>query len=225
MMVEDNLTRRIRVLVADDHLIVREGLRLILETEDDMEFVGEAADGAAALRLIETLHPDVVLMDLRMPGMDGLTAIERLRDSLTPVAVVILTTYNEDDLMMRGLRAGARGYLLKDTNRETLFNTIRAAARGETLLHADIVAQLLAHTDKPLAAAAKKAPLDLTARESEVLVAVARGERSKEIAFHLGITERTVKAHLTSIYNKFGVDSRAAAIAVAARRGLLPQME
>jgi NarL family two-component system response regulator YdfI len=124
----------IRILVADDHLIIRQGLRLILETEDGFELVGEAADGAEAIRLCAESKPDVVLMDLRMPGMDGLTAIERLHVEQPDVAVVILTTFNEDDLMMRGLRAGAKGYLLKDTDRETLFNTIRAARRGETLL-------------------------------------------------------------------------------------------
>ena len=171
-------------------------------------------------RLARELSPDVVLMDL-MPNVDGLTAIERLRAEQPQVAVVILTTYNEDDLMMRGLRAGARGYLLKDTDRETLLNTIRAAARGETLLKPEIMARLLSqaepHSAKPHGA------LDLTEREREVLQAVARGERSKEIAVRLGITERTVKAHLASIYNKLGVDSRAAAIAVASQRGLLPK--
>jgi len=211
------VTNPIRILIADDHLIVREGLRLILETEDGFELVGEAADGAEALRLAAQLHPDVVLMDLRMPGMDGLTAIERLRVEQPEVAVVILTTYNEDDLMVRGLRAGARGYLLKDTGRATLFNTIRAAARGETLLLPDVMARVLAHTEAPHPAG----PLALTEREHEVLQAAAQGERSKEIAARLGITERTVKAHLTSIYNKLGVDSRAAAIAAAAQRGWL----
>ena len=133
----------IRILVADDHLIIRQGLRLILEIEDDFEMVGEAADGAEAIRLCAALKPKVVLMDLRMPGMDGLTAIEHLRVEQPEIAVVILTTFNEDDLMMRGLRAGAKGYLLKDTDRETLFNTIRAAARGETLLKPEIIARVL----------------------------------------------------------------------------------
>jgi NarL family two-component system response regulator YdfI len=110
--------RPIRILVADDHLIIRQGLRLILETAEDLELVGEATDGAEALRLCGQLNPDVVLMDLRMPGMDGLTAIEHLRSEQPEVAVVILTTFNEDELMLRGLRAGAKGYLLKDTGRE-----------------------------------------------------------------------------------------------------------
>jgi NarL family two-component system response regulator YdfI len=141
--------------------------------------------------------------------MDGLTAIERLRTTQPHIAVVILTTYNEDDLMRRGLRAGAHGYLLKDTDRETLLNTIRAAARGETLLKPEIIARLLAQPEPPpapaLAESAVKGALDLTDREREVLEGMASGERSKEIAARLGITERTVKAHLASIYNKLGV--------------------
>ena len=216
----------IRILIADDHLIIRQGLRLILETEEGFEILGEASDGAEALRLCADLHPDVVLMDLRMPGMDGLTAIEKLRticlaNRQPEIAVVILTTYNEDDLMLRGLQAGARGYLLKDTDREALFDTIRAAARGETLLKPEIMARVLSKAGMPSGRTGTTSTLDLTGREREVLAAVAKGERSKEIAVHLGITERTVKAHLASIYQKLGVDSRAAAIAVAAQRGLL----
>ena len=215
----------VRVLVADDHLIVRQGLRLILETESDFELVGEAADGAEALRLCAETHPDVVLMDLRMPVLDGLAAIQRLSIEQPQIVVVILTTYNEDDLMVRGLRAGAKGYLLKDTSREALFDTIRAAARGETLLKPDVMAKILSRLgDKREIGKAfidSSTVADLTERELEVLKAVARGERSKEIAVQLGIAERTVKAHLASIYGKLGVDSRAAAIAVAAQRGWL----
>ena len=217
------MAETIRVLIADDHLIVRQGLRLILETDDRLELVGEASDGAEALQLARELEPDVVLMDLRMPGMDGLTAIERLQVEQPQVNVVILTTFNEDELMMRGLRAGARGYLLKDTSRESLFAAIRAAAKGEALLSPEVMERLLARMESEPTQAGRVGGIELTTREQEVLEAVARGERSKEIAFHLGISERTVKAHLSSIYNKFGVDSRAAAIAVAAQRGLLPQ--
>ena len=207
-----------KILIADDHLIIRQGLRLILETEDDFELVGEAADGAEALQRCADLHPDVVLMDLRMPGMDGITAIEKLRQSQPEIAVVILTTFNEDELMLRGIRAGAKGFLLKDTNRAALFDTIRAAARGETLLKPEIMARLL---DIASAPATPTSAFNLTEREKEVLAAVALGERSKEIAVKLSITERTVKAHLASIYQKMGVDSRAGAIAVAAQHGLL----
>ena len=211
----------IRILIADDHLIIRQGLRLILETEEDFELVAEATDGAEALNLCKNLNPDVVLMDLRMPNMDGLTAIERLRAEQPGVAVVILTTFNEDELMFRGLQAGARGYLLKDTDRSTLFDTIRAAARGETLLKPEIMARVLARSGKPGTMTKSEESISLTDRELEVLQSVAHGERSKEIAVQLGISERTVKAHLASIYNKLGVDSRAAAIAIAAQMGLL----
>ena len=209
----------IRILVADDHLIIRQGLRLILETQEGFEMVGEAADGAEAVRLCGELRPDVILMDLRMPGMDGLTAIERLQEKQPQAAVVILTTFNEDDLMMRGLRLGAKGYLLKDTDRETLFNTIRAAARGETLLRPEILARALALAERGGSPTSSQSIL--TGRELEVLQGVAKGERSKEIALRLGISERTVKAHLESIYNRLGVDSRASAIAVASQRGLI----
>jgi NarL family two-component system response regulator YdfI len=220
-------SKPIRLLIADDHFIVREGLRLIFETTDGIDLVGEASDGAQVLKLVEELSPDVVLMDLRMPGIDGLTAIEMLSERNLQTAIIILTTYDEDNLILRGLRAGALGYLLKDTQRQTLINAVEAAARGETLLTPDILARLVAFTAAPDQQTGKKpkdqSPLDLTDRELEVLTAAAEGERSKEIARRLGITERTVKAHLTNIYNKLGVDSRAAAVAVAARRGLLPE--
>lgn len=213
----------IRVLITDDHLIVREGLRLILETAPEIEVVGEANDGAACLRAVAEVAPDVVLMDLQMPGMDGITAIGHLRRDFSAVAIVILTTFNEDALMVQGLQAGARGYLLKDTDRTTLLDTIHAAARGETLLKPEILSRVLAAPQQPAPAAAPTVAFALTERELEVLRAAARGERNKEIAHHLGITERTVKAHLASVFNKLGVDSRAAAVAVAAQRGWLNQ--
>lgn len=212
----------IRVLIADDHLVVREGLQLILGSQPDFEVVGEAVDGVTAVRLTGELQPDVVLMDLRMPGMDGLEAIGHIRRQWPAIAIVILTTYNEDDLMLRGLQAGARSFLLKDTDRQTLFHTIRAAAQGETLLQPDILARVIAHTQSTPAPTLQPPATDLTERELEVLTAVARGDRNKEIARHLGVTERTIKAHLTNVYNKLGVDSRAAAVSVAIQQGILP---
>lgn len=211
----------IRVMITDDHLIVREGLRLILETADGIELVGEATDGAECLELVKKLNPQVILMDLQMPRMDGITAIEHLRKDYPEVAIVILTTYNEDDLMIRGLQSGARGYLLKDSSRENLIDTIQAAAKGETLLKPEILARVLSSKTSVKKEMTSQTESILTERELEVLQLASLGERNKEIAYKLGITERTVKAHLQSIYQKFGVDSRAAAVAIAAGKGLL----
>ena len=213
----------IRILVADDHFIVREGLRLILETDESMALIGEAANGKEAVELAGELNPDVILMDLRMPVLDGLSAIEIIRRQQPGIAIVILTNFNEDEMMVKGLGAGAKGFLLKDTDRETLLNTIRAAARGQTLLKPEIMARLMTRTQHAPARTPEAAGVTLTGRELEVLRAIARGERSKEIAFKLGISERTVKAHIASIFSRLGVDSRASAIASAARLGLLDQ--
>src|SRR5919202_6597800 len=142
------MSSAIRVLITDDHVLVREGLRLILETTEQIVVVGEAANGKQALQLVDELHPNVVLMDLRMPEMDGLEAIQRLQVEHPGVAIIILTTYNEDELMLRGLQAGARGYLLKDMERETLIATIEAAARGETLLRPEILQRVLAYQQR-----------------------------------------------------------------------------
>ena len=218
----------LRILVVDDHLIVREGLRLILEGEPDFVLVGDAADGATAVLLAGELEPDVVLMDLRMPNMDGLEAIEQIRQRWPEMAVVILTTYDDDALMLKGLRAGAAGYLLKDVDRATLFHAIRTAARGETLLAPAALERLLVAASSEPARASRlqrqsrqMVEVELTPREQAVLEAVARGERNKEIATRLRISEPTVKSHLTNLYAKLNVDSRASAVAVAVERGLL----
>jgi NarL family two-component system response regulator YdfI len=213
----------IQVLIADDHQVVREGLRMILEAEEGFQVVGEAADGVEAVELTGQMRPQVILMDLRMPRMDGLEAIERIRAQWPQVAIVILTTYDEDDLMVCGLRAGALGYLLKDTSRQALFDCLRAAARGEALLKPEVIARVLSPATSSIPGSERRKPgeISLTERELEVLEGAAAGERNKEIAARLGITERTVKAHLTSVYNKLGVDSRASAVAVAMQRGLL----
>ncbi len=214
----------IRILIADDHLVVREGLQLILSMEDDLEVVAEAENGETAVSLAEQHQPDVILMDLRMPGIGGLQAIETILAQWPDIAIVILTTYNEDDLMIRGWQVGAKGFLLKDTGRETLFHTIRAAARGETLLQPEIMMRVMAHTGQTTSITNTDEPTEpalLTERELEVLTAVAQGNRNKEIAMQLSVTERTIKAHLTNIYNKLGVDSRAAAVSVGIQLGIL----
>ncbi len=221
----------IRVVIADDHVMVRKGLRLMLEEAGgNIALIGEAPDGRTVVTLVEQLQPDVVLMDVRMPALDGITALKQIRVAWPQVAVIILTTYDEDDLILRGMRAGACGYLLKDTPLETLLYAIRTAARGEMLIQPTIMARLLTHLpdkttgEKPLMPASYGYGT-LTKREREVLEGLARGERSKEIAAHLGITERTVRAYLTSIYTKLNVDSRTAAIAVAVEHGLLSGKE
>ncbi len=210
------MTDTIRIMVVDDHAIVRDGIKLIMETVDQMEVVGEAEHGQDALDQIPGLELDVVLMDLRMPIMDGLTTIEHLRRDFPDLAIIILTTYNEDELMYKGLKLGARGYLLKDVDRQTLIRTIEAAAKGDTLLQPDVLKRVLGQGESK-----QDVETNLTDREIEVLRRVAAGERNKEIAFGLGISERTVKAHLTHIYTKLDVDSRAGAVAVAAEHGLL----
>lgn len=207
----------IRVLIADDHLVVREGLRAILEVAGDIELVGEATDGAEAVRLAGELTPDVVLMDLRMPNVDGIEAIRQIKARYPELEVVILTTYDDDQDIVQGLRAGARGYLLKDSGREALFDAIRAAARGESLLPSAVIDKVVAHLSEPRAVRTEA----LSDREQEVLTFLAQGAANKEIAHRLHITERTVKAHVTSIFNKLGVSSRAEAVAVAMRHGLL----
>lgn len=215
---------RIRVVIADDHPVVRTGLRLMLSMRDTFELAGEAVDGASAARLVGELQPDVVLMDLRMPGIDGITALKQIRQEWPHVAVLILTTYNEDDLMIRGLRAGARGYLLKDADVEVLLQAIERVARGETLIQPEVMERVLLHAERAVSASPPKQAV-LTQRELDVLAGVARGERTKEIARRLGVSERTAWAYLTSIYNKLGVDSRASAVAIAMERGLLPPQE
>jgi NarL family two-component system response regulator YdfI len=217
------MSNYIRVVIADDHPVVRTGLRLMLSMRETLELVGEAVDGASAVRLTGELQPDVVLMDLRMPGMDGITALEHIRREWPQVAVIILTTYTEDELMIRGLRAGARGYLLKDADVEVLLQGIERVARGETLIQPEVMERLLLHAERAITAPSQKQSV-LTQRELDVLAGVARGERTKEIARRIGVSERTAWAYLTSIYNKLGVDSRASAVAIAMERGLLPPL-
>lgn len=212
-----------KVLIVDDHFVVREGLKLILETSDTYEVVAEAEDGAIALNLIEELQPDVILMDLNMPKMSGLEAIERLKEQNSTIPIIILTTYNEDELMIRGLSLGAKGYLLKDTSRENLFRTIESAIRGETLLQPEITSRIFAYKEKQpnLSSSSTVRETILTERELSILQTVASGATSKKIALDLGIAERTVKAHLTSIYTKLGVASRSEAVAVAIEQGII----
>lgn len=217
------------ILIVDDHWVVREGLKLILETSDNYLIVGEAEEGEEAIRIMLDKQPDVILLDLNMPGgLSGLDTLKRMNEQHIRIPVIILTTYNEDDLMIEGLSLGAKGYLLKDTSREQLFRTLDSAIRGETLLQPEITSRVFAFHAKsskesktqPQLLIDKESAL-ISERELFVLQAVARGLRSRDIAFDMGIAERTVKAYLTNIYNKLGVNSRSEAVAVAVEKGIL----
>ncbi|MDN8588847.1 DNA-binding response regulator [Chryseobacterium mucoviscidosis] len=212
---------KIKILIVDDHLVVREGLKLIIETNQKYEVIAEASDGVEAVRLVETHKPDIILLDLNMPEMGGLDTMTVLKAKGLEIPVIILTTYNEDEMMIRGLTLGAKGYLLKDTGREMIFRSIDAAIRRETLLLPEITEKVFGNNTPIKSKKSFSGKTSLTDKEMTVLQAIARGSRSKEIGFDMRISERTVKAHLTNIYIKLGVDSRAQAVAVAMELGIL----
>jgi DNA-binding NarL/FixJ family response regulator len=204
----------IRVLIVDDHPVVRDGLRGMLGGQPDLTVVGEAADGREALAAISQHEPDVVLMDLRMPVLDGVGAITRLAAVHPDVRVIVLTTYDEDQDIVRAVEAGATGYLLKDVPRDELFRAVRAAARGEPVLAPRVAARLMGR----LRARTVEPPSE---RELEVLTLVARGLTNRAIARQLHISEATVKTHLVHLFAKLDVDDRTAAVTAALERGLL----
>lgn len=204
----------IRLLVVDDHPVVRAGIVGLLADEPDLEVVGEAGDGERAVALAAELEPDVVLMDLRMPGTDGATATDRIVTAQPGVRVVVLTTYETDTDILRAVEAGATGYLLKDTTRETLVEGVRAAARGETVLAPSVARRLVSQVRGPQER--------LTERELQVLAAVARGRSNAQVGADLYIAEATVKTHLLRVFAKLGVDDRTRAVTVAIERGILP---
>ncbi|WP_115944667.1 response regulator [Amycolatopsis thermalba] len=204
----------ITLVLADDHPVVRDGLRGIFTAEHGFEVLGEAGDGAEAVALAERVRPDVVLMDLRMPGTDGVHAIGELARLGNPARVLVLTTYDTDSDVLPAIEAGATGYLLKDAPREELFRAVRAAARGEAVLSPAVATRLMGQMRAP-------AREELSQREIEVLTLVARGGTNKDAAAKLFISEATVKTHLLHAYAKLGVKDRAAAVARALRRGLI----
>jgi NarL family two-component system response regulator YdfI len=208
-----------KIFLVDDHFVVREGLKLIFETEEEYEVIGEAQDGKEALEKLEQLMPDVILMDLSMPDMSGIDVIRVLKERDVRIPIVILTTFNEDGLIKKGISLGAKGYLLKDCTRNELIRTVEAAIRGEILMQPEISKTLF--NTKEEASKTEKADFGITEREFFVLQAIVRGCKSKEIAIDMGISERTVKAYLTNIYNKLNVNSRSEAVAVAIRHGIV----
>jgi len=205
----------IRILLVDDHSVVRQGLRLFLKYDPELEVVGDAADGAEALRLSRELKPDVVLMDLLMPGMDGIAATAAIRRELPDTEVLALTSVLEDASVVGAVRAGAIGYLLKDTQAEALCQAIKAAAAGQVQLTPKAAARLMQ------AVSAQQSPEALTPRETEVLQLLARGQSNKQIAHNLHNTEQTIKAHVRNILSKLGVQSRTQATLYAIRTGLV----
>jgi len=208
----------IRVLVVDDHPVVRSGLIGMLAVTDDITVVGEAGDGSEAVALVESTRPDVVLMDLRMPRRDGVSATGSIVSGYPSTRVLVLTTYDTDTDILHAVEAGAAGYLLKDTPHAELLEGIRAAARGETVLAPPVAARLMSKLRTPsVAPAAQPSP-----RELEVLAAVARGLSNAEIGRELYIGEATVKTHLQRLFTKLDVDDRTRAVTVAMERGLLP---
>lgn len=202
----------ITLLIVDDHPVVRDGLRSMFGADSRFDVVGEAGDGATALVLAEQHQPDVILMDLRMPGTDGVTAIKDLVRQGVAARVLVLTTYDTDRDVLPAIEAGATGYLLKDTPREELFRAVESAAQGKPALSPTVATRLMGRTREPESEA-------LSARELEVLKLVARGSTNREIAKELFISEATVKTHLLHIYAKLGVNDRAAAVATAFTRG------
>ena len=208
------MTERIRVLIADDHPIVRAGLLDVLSSQPDFEVVGEATTGAEAVALANRLHPNVVLMDLRMPEMDGVTAIAKIKAEHPDVNILVVTTYDSDADILPAIETGATGYLLKDTPRKELFEAVRAAAQGKLLLAPTVAARLMERMRGPAEEA-------LSSRELDVLRLVAKGASNKEIADQLYISEATVKSHLIHIYGKLNVADRTAAVTLALERGIL----
>ena len=213
----------IRVLIVDDHEVVREGLRAFLELQDGIEVAGEAGDGEAAVAAVEHLAPDVVLMDLVMPRLDGVGAMQELRRRELATRVIVLTSFNDDAKLLPAIRTGAAGYLLKNVAPAELARAVRAAHAGEALLDPSVAARLVEAVAEPARAGAQSREDDLTPRERDVLGLIARGLSNKRIAFELGVSEKTVKNHVSHVLAKLGVPDRTSAALHAVRSGLVAE--
>ncbi|HSB67224.1 MAG TPA: response regulator transcription factor [Anaerolineales bacterium] len=212
---------KIKVLIVDDHQVVRQGLRTFLELLDDITVIGEAQDGRQAVELVRTLNPDVVLMDLVMPHMDGITAIEQVRSLRLPTKVIALTSFSEDDKVFPAIQAGAESYLLKDVSPEDLAEAIRAVHRGEARLHPDITRKLMQQVSQIRAESQDNSLNELTEREKEVLRMVAQGSNNREIAQKLFISEKTVKTHVSNILGKLNLEQRTQLVIYAIKNKLV----
>ena len=213
---------RIRILVADDHPMLREGLIAVLSTQQDLEVVGEAADGSEVVRLADSLKPDVILLDLEMPGLSGVAALEKLRDADSTARTIIFTAYDTDERILGALRAGARGYLLKGAARAEIFDAIRTVHAGGSLLQPVVTNKLLQTMSR---AERREETEPLTPREIEVLALLSQGLQNKEISGRLFISERTVKFHVSSLMHKLGAENRTETVTIAAQRGLIQLTE
>jgi two-component system NarL family response regulator len=211
---------KVRVLIADDHTLFRKGVRKMLEAEEDMQVVGEAATGQEALEQARMVMPDVIIMDIQMPDMDGIEATRTLRREMPRIGIIFVTMFRDDEFVFRGLQAGGRGYILKDADPETMLRAIRAVAHGESLLGPAVAQKVLRQFS---ALPGRQAPLvdDLTPREQEVLTLIAQGRSNKEIARELCISEKTVKNHINNIFSKLHVYDRTQAMLYAIRKGLV----
>jgi DNA-binding NarL/FixJ family response regulator len=210
----------IRVVLVDDHPVVRRGLRALLESLDDVAVVGEAADGAAAVREAQLTQPDVVLMDVQMPGMDGIEATRRIRGACPDVPVLILTMYDDDATVFTAMQAGARGYLLKGAEQEEIARALRAVVAGEAIFGPGVAARVLGFFGEASSSVPEPAFPELTERERQILDRLASGQRTAAIAEGLHLSPKTVSNHLTTIFAKLQVASRAEAIIAARERGL-----
>ena len=209
-----------RILIADDHDSFRSGLRAVLGTADDLVVVGEAASGSEAVSQVAALHPDVVLMDLTMPGMDGIEATRRIVDAAPHVAVLVLTMSDDDDSVFAAIQAGARGYLLKGAQRAELIRSVRAVAAGDAIFGPAVARRLMAYFSRPTPSGTEAAFPELTEREREILELVAQGRSNAEITAHLVLSPKTVRNHVSNIFSKLQVRDRAEAIVRAREAGL-----